>query len=153
MDIPEHIRSALHNFDRTAWRRQRRWERRVPARFLSDLEDPPPGGRGVPWAEPRAPEDDDPELRAVLEEFEEQHRDLLESYRSTPSCDKRKKRGLRKELAQRLKRAGLIGPELCNQICGEVGADARWTSPQGHRRNVATVSVCNQSVAQGGLLQ
>ena len=104
MDIPEHIRSALHNFDRTAWRRQRRWERRVPARFLDDLEDRPPGARGVPWSEAHAPDDDDPELLAVLKEFEEQNRDLLERYRSTPTCEKRSRGGLRKELAHRLKR-------------------------------------------------
>lgn len=153
MDIPEHIRSARHNCDRTAWRRQRRWERRVPARFLDDLEDPPPGGCGVPWSKAREPEDDDPELRAVLEEFEEKHRDLLERFRRTPTCEKRRRRVLRKELAHHLKCAGLISSEVCKEICGEGDASRRMASTQRHRRNVATVSFCNQPVPQGGLLQ
>lgn len=151
MDIPEHVRSALHNFDRTAWRRQRRWERRVPARFLDDLEDRPPGARGVPWSEAHAPDDDDPELLAVLREFEEQNRDLLERYRSTPTCEKRRRRGLRKELAHRLKRAGLISPELSNELCGEGEALVQPHAPQRQRRIVATLRQMQKTMAQGGL--
>lgn len=151
MDMPEHIRSALHNFDRTAKRRTWRWERHVPARFFDHLEDCPPGVGRVPWAKALAPDDDDPELLAVLKEFEEQNRDLLERYRSTPTCEKRRRRGLRKELAHRLKRAGLISPELSTELCGEGEALVQPHAPQRQRRIVATLRQMQETTAQGGL--
>ena len=120
MDIPEHIRSALHNYDRTQERREWRWQRHARTRLLDvPEEDPPPGARGRPRHDARAPEGDVPWRQAAVEEFKEQNRELLEQWRRTPTCEKRERSALKKQLTERLVKAGLMPEERYHELCGE----------------------------------